>query len=161
MNKVIEAIMDRRSCRSFTNEQIEDTKLTAIMECALCAPSGRDEQGIHFTVIQNKEALSKINTMVGRDCMYGASTLIVVHAHKTYRYAAYDGSAAMENMYIAATSLGYGACWINQLKDFDTHEVLNELGLKDEIIVGSLAVGIKMQESEPREINKNRITYIR
>lgn len=47
---------------------------------------------------------------------YGADTLIFVMVDPKGVNGLADGSAAMENMMLAAHSLGLGRCWINQLK---------------------------------------------
>lgn len=161
MNQIIEGIKRRRSTRSYDSKQILDEELNEILECGLLAPSGMNEQGIELTVIQNVEVIEKLKQMVGRDFVYGAPTLVVVHAPKTYKYTLTDGAATMENMYIAANALGLGACWINQLKDFYGNEVLKDLGLENEIITGSLALGYPLELPKERELNKDRITFIK
>lgn len=161
MNLVIEGIKKRRSCRAYEDRQIKDEDLNEILECGLLAPSGMNRQGIRFTVIQNKDTLKRLKEMVGRDFMYNAPTLVVVHASKSYKYVATDGSAAIENMYIAANALGLGACWINQLKDYYGNELLNELGFENEIITGSLALGYPSTTFKEREINRDRVSFIK
>lgn len=161
MNQIIEGIKNRRSCRAYDTKQVSDENIQEIIECGLLAPSGMNQQGIKFTVIQNKEVLEKLKEMVGRDFVYGAPTLIVVHAQYDYKYVQTDGSVAMENMYIAANALGLGACWINQLKDFKGHEVLKDLGLGNEVITGSLAVGYSIGAYKERELNRERVNYIK
>lgn len=161
MNLVIEGIKKRRSTRSYTGEQVSNDMLKEILDCALMAPSGMDEQGLQFSVIQNEEILAELKRMVGRDFIYGAPTLIVVHCNQNYRYAHSDGGAAIENMYIAANALGLGACWINQLKDHYGDPLLASLGFDTQVIPGSLALGYKNEESAFREINKARIHYIK
>lgn len=161
MNQIIEGIKNRRSCRAYENKQIKDEDLNEILECGLLAPSGMNQQGIKFTVIQNNEILDRLKEMVGRDFIYSAPTLIVVHAPESYKYVATDGSLAIENMYIAANALGLGACWINQLKDYYGNNLLNELGLAGEIITGSLAIGYPSSTIKEREINRDRIMFIK
>lgn len=161
MNQVIEGIKKRRSCRAYESRQISDEELNEILECGLLAPSGRNQQGIKFTVIQNKDVLDRLKEMVGRDFIYGAPTLVVVHAPESYKFVETDGSVAIENMYIAANALGLGACWINQLKDYYGNGLLNELGLEKNIVTGSLALGYPSTELKEREINRDRINFIK
>ncbi len=161
MNLVIEGIKNRRSTRSFKKEQISEEALQEILQCGLLAPSGMDEQGIHFSVIQDADILNELKQMVKRDFIYGAPTLIVVHCDKDYRYAMSDGSAALENMYIAANALGLGACWINQMKDHYGHPLLEKLGFQKQVFPGCLALGIKDKDGEERIIDHSRIHYIK
>ena len=57
----------------------------------------------------------------GTDPFYGAPVILIVLADKSCPTYVYDGSLAMENMMLAATSLGLGSIWINRAKEeFDS-----------------------------------------
>ena len=59
------------------------------------------------------------------------------------------GASAM-NMVIAATALGYGACWLTGWFAFD-RDVLDGLGLKtDEKLAGFIHIGTPMKASDDR-----------
>jgi len=62
--------------------------------------------------------------------------VLVVLARKDCFTRVYDGSLVMENMMIAAHSLGLGSCWIHRAKEtFETEagrQILAELGILDE-----------------------------
>ena len=47
---------------------------------------------------------------------YGAPVVLVVLADKSVPTCVYDGSVAIENMLLAAHSLGLGSCWIHRAK---------------------------------------------
>ena len=51
------------------------------------------------------------------DPFYGAPVVLVVLADKSSRTYLYDGSLVMENMMLAASSLGLGSCWIHRAKE--------------------------------------------
>lgn len=161
MKEALEWIKSRRSCRNYQSKQIEEQDLKEIVTCGMLAPSGMNEQGIQFTVIQDPSVLKALKELVGRDFIYGAPTLIVVHAPKDYRYVMSDGSAAIENMYLASHVLGLGSCWINQLKDYPESELLKTLGFQDHIITGALAVGYAAEAAKPRVLKEDRVHYIR
>ena len=60
VNETLKIIKQRRSIRSFKDEQIKDEELQAVLEAGLYAPNAGD-QAWHFTVIQNKEMLDRLN----------------------------------------------------------------------------------------------------
>ncbi|MBC8016571.1 MAG: nitroreductase family protein, partial [Sporomusaceae bacterium] len=60
-NKILEVIKKRRSIRAFTAEQVQDEDLQAVLEAGMYAPSAANQQAWHFTVIQNKEVLDRLN----------------------------------------------------------------------------------------------------
>ncbi len=124
MNEVLKTIKERRSCRNYTTEQISDAQLNTILEAGSYAPSGMNKQSPIFIAIQDKEViaqLSKINSQLwgkGPDGFFGAPTIIAVLANPqlchTYQL---DAMAAVENMLLAAQSLGLGAACISRAKD--------------------------------------------
>ena len=48
MNEVLKAIQDRRSTRGFSDVQLTDTELQALVDAALAAPTARNAQSWHF-----------------------------------------------------------------------------------------------------------------
>ena len=61
MNEVLENIKKRRSIRKYLKDQIKDEELDVIIEAAIYAPTGGNQQPWHFTIIQNKEIIDYLN----------------------------------------------------------------------------------------------------
>jgi nitroreductase len=61
VNKVLENIKNRRSIRKYLKDQIKDEDLDMIIEAAIYAPTGGNNQHWHFTIIQNKEIIDYLN----------------------------------------------------------------------------------------------------
>ena len=97
MNETLQTIKNRRSIRSFTEQQIEHNDLQTIIEAAKYAPSGGGTQPWHFSIIQKKELIEALSVASieaaksheaeyirelanrkGFHAFYGAPTLIVV-----------------------------------------------------------------------------------
>ena len=64
MNEVLKAIKSRRSVRAYTEQQISQEDLNAILEAATYAPSGMNYQTWHFTAIQNAAVLEELNEKI-------------------------------------------------------------------------------------------------
>jgi nitroreductase len=96
-----------------------------------------------------------------------AKTLIVAANKKGYGNAMADCSCALQNMMLAAASIGVGACWINQLRWLRENAAvvsyLNSLGFgEDEIVCGSLALGYPAEKiPPPLPRSGNPVSYIR
>ena len=58
MNEIIKAILDRRTCRSFTKEKVALDNVKTILDCALAAPSGMCKQTWKFTAVVNPQKKS-------------------------------------------------------------------------------------------------------
>lgn len=61
MNEVLETIKSRRSIRKYLSKQIKDEELDMILESAIYAPTGHNDQPWHFTVIQNNELIDEMS----------------------------------------------------------------------------------------------------
>lgn len=57
MKDVITTILERRSCRSFTEESVSEVQIKTLLDCALAAPSGRGLQTWKFTAVLNREKI--------------------------------------------------------------------------------------------------------
>ena len=171
----MDIIHARRSTRAYTSEQITKEELEAIVEAGRTAPiAGADFSMSHMTVVQSPELIEEIRsacqltrkdgTLV--DPTYGAPTLIFVSAtgpsDDMIEYS--NVACAIENMALAATSLGLGSVylWGFLRKLRKRPDVVAKLGLPEGYsILSALAVGHAVEPVEPRE-PKGRIavTYL-
>ena len=174
MNEVIECILKRRSIRSFKPDMPDSKDIDQIIEAGLYAPSGHGSQSTIILAVSNKELRDRISAdnyrVVGRevntDPFYGAPVFLIVLADRSSSNRAYDGSVVMENMMLAATSLGLGSIWINRAKEeFETEEyrqLLKDLGIEGEWEgVGHCAIGYvdgDIPEAAPRK--PGRVYYV-
>ena len=154
MNEVMECILKRRSIRSFKAEMPKKEEIDQIIEAGLYAPSGHGAQSTIILAVTNRELRDRISKdnyrVVGRevntDPFYGAPVILIVLADRSSSNRAYDGSVVMENMMLAATSIGLGSIWINRAREeFETEEyrqLLKDLGIEGEWEgVGHCAIG--------------------
>ncbi len=144
MNETLEVIKKRRSIHKFLSKQIDDNVLQNILEAAIYAPTGRNQQPWHFTVIQNQELVNFMGRKTkeimskskedwiaerGKDknfnIFHGAPTVIIVSGKKDAYSPLTDCSAAIQNMLLAAESLNLGSCWVGLVSHFfsDKEEV--------------------------------------
>ena len=152
MNKIIQAMKERRSCRKYQDTMIPKEDLEEIIEAGLYAASGMGKQSPIIVAVTNKEVrdeLSKMNAAVmgsENDPFYGAPVVLIVLADKAARTCVYDGSLVMGNLMLAADAKGIGSCWIHRAKEeFETEwgkELLKSLGVEEEYEgIGHCALG--------------------
>jgi nitroreductase len=108
--EAFEAIQKRRSVRKFTGEIIPREHLEKIVDAGRLAATGSNRQPWEFIVVTDREMIDKL-TVVGK-WMRQAGAIIAVVLDPYSRWWVEDGSAAIENMLIASTALGYGSCWV-------------------------------------------------
>ncbi|MDO4535677.1 MAG: nitroreductase family protein [Clostridium perfringens] len=187
MNEILKVIRDRRTTRKFKIEQIKEEELQGIIDAGLYAPSAHNQQSWNFTVIQDKELISKLSTSTKEmaknipdpiinkmannekfNIFYDAPTVILVSGKEENMMPEVDCAAATQNMLIAAESLDIGVCW----NGFITLLFNNEEGFKEyknilQIPEGfkpyyALAIGykeVKMNNAPARR--ENTVQYIR
>ena len=149
-NKTIENIKNRVSCRNYSDKKVSLKKVMEIAEAGKFAPSGMNRQIASIFVINSKRNVEKLRNLSlkirGKDCMYGAKTIILVAGPRDDRFTYQDCSCILENMFVAAKALNIASCWINQFEDFfatpDGIKVKKSLGIPEDLcIVGSCALG--------------------
>ena len=123
---------------------------------------------IAITNKETRDKLSKLNAKImGADIdpFYGAPVVLVVLAKKDIPTHVYDGSLVMENLMLAANSLGIGSCWIHRAKEeFETDEgkeILKSLGIEEEYEgIGHCILGYKDEEGNLKPRKDNYAYYI-
>ncbi len=108
--EALEAIRRRRSVRTYTGESIPREDLETIVDAGRLAATGSNRQPWDFIVITNRRMIDKLK--VAAEWMEKAAAIIAVVLDPSSRWWLEDGSAAIENMLIASTALGYGSCWL-------------------------------------------------
>jgi len=106
----LEAIRNRRSIRRYTGEKIPQADLETIVDAARLAPTGNNKQPWNFIVVTEESMINQLK--IASEWMDRAGAIIAVVMDPSSRWWVEDASAAVENMLIASTALGYGACWL-------------------------------------------------
>ena len=147
MNEVIKAIKERRSIRSFKNEQIKDAQLDAILEAGEYAASGMGFQATKLVAVQDPEIIAQMSGLNAKvmgmdiDPFYGAPTVVIVFADAAETATPVeDGSLVIGNMMLAAFSEGVDSCWVHRAKE--VFEMEEGKALKAKWGIGDSYVGV-------------------
>jgi len=108
--EALEAIRKRRSVRSYTGAPIPKEDLETIVDAGRLAATGSNKQPWEFIVVTERGMIDQLK--VASQWMDKAGAIIAVVMDPASRWWLEDGAAAVENMLIAATALGYGSCWL-------------------------------------------------
>lgn len=136
MNEVMKTLLSRRSIRKYKADPIPGADLDLIVKAGLHAPSSKNAQAWHVVVVKNAETIRRITAEVKAALLrakvekyaaqaenpkyavnFGAAPVfMIVSADPAVTPCpAEDCSCLLENMFLAAHSLGAGSCWVNQL----------------------------------------------
>jgi len=172
MTEAMKNLLERRSVRAYTNEAPSHDQLEQIMQAAVYAPSAMGQQSWHFLVIESPTAMQKVEALLAKALgrpdyhFYGAPAIILAAGPRDNRNAMADCAVALENIFLAAHSLGLGTCWINQFRDaWDDRELaaeLTRLGLPEGYVVyGASIVGHPVSVGQPKPRRQGLVTYVK
>ena len=172
MNEILSAIEKRSSTRGYTEEKLTDAQLETLLKAGLQAPTARNEQEIHISVVDGghpilaeieaeKNALMN-NQTPPTNFYYSAPLVLILSGDKSFPWSAVDAGIAVENIALAAEGLGLGSVIIGVIKGAmsgEKKEYFSETlkfpeNYEFEI---AIAVGHKAVEKEPHayDMEKN------
>jgi nitroreductase len=140
--ELFEAIRNRRSIRSYTEEEVTDEEMNTILEAATWAPSACNKQSWRFVVVRRPETIEKLYKAASYSTQHQtfvkkAKVVIVVctdlDIYKTFPhkeralslFAIQETAAATQNLLLAAHALRLGACWVSLFSEDQVKETLN------------------------------------
>ncbi len=130
-----EVIRKRYSCKKYSERQVEQEKLDAILEAGRLAPTAKNLQEQRVYVVRDPETLAKIDSVT--PCRYGAPTVLVVAFDKNNVFTypggkrdsgVEDATIVATHMILAAADVGVDSCWLNFL---DPDVAAETLGLPE------------------------------
>lgn len=170
MNEVIQAIVERRSCKKYQDRVVPEELLDQVLLAGTYAANGMGKQAGKIIVLTKPEdvaALERLNARaLGNPAahpFYGAPVVLAVLADRSVPTAVEDGSLVIGNMLLAAHSLGLGACWIHRARqEFESPEgkaLLARWGVTGDYIgVGHCILGYAA--SEPRAAAPRKCDFV-
>jgi len=189
--ELLTAIKGRRSCRNFSSEQISEETIEKILEAGIWAPSPLNSQPWEFIVITNQGVKEKIFYEAERcrkwaleksgwkwlgpyqvDFLQSAPAIIAVvgDPRKTgvdmfmeEGGVAYQAAcaAAIQNMHLAAHSLGLGSLWFTLFDKRAMREIIGIDPNKTPLALICLGKPASLPPQTPRKDVKEKTTYIR
>jgi nitroreductase len=116
---LFDTIAKRHSYRGeFTNAAMPRADLEKIVQAGIQAPSGCNAQTTSFVIVDDPQLLSQIAEIVDKPVCRSAKAMIVCvadwrPAYGNVSFAVEDCAAAVENMLLAITALGYATVWLD------------------------------------------------
>jgi nitroreductase len=155
----MDAIWTRRSIRTYRDQPVPEELVQKLLAAAMQAPSARNQQPWQFIVIDQRAILAEIPKFMPNAAMAGSAPLAIVvcgdvdleKAAGSEGYWPVDCAAAIENLLLAAHSLGLGAVWCGVYPREQRMEGLRRLmGLPENVVAHSLVVvGYAAEQVQP------------
>jgi len=177
MNETLCIIRQRRSCRAYKNEPIPADILTAIVDAGLWAPTGMNMQDRHFTIVQDKLMLDRMDKLARIKLpesalarlteRNGGNPDISIHYFAPALIVLSGGEASCaivaENICIAAQSLSIGSCMLGLITIlFDNDDTLSR-DLKIPVDLPprlGVALGYIARQTPEQERRPDQVTWL-
>ena len=108
----IEVLQKRRSIRNFTSRVISKKDIELIIDTGRLAPSANNVQPWEFIVVTDAGMRKDIAGLTNYGKFIADSPVCICVFCKDTKYYLEDGSAATENIMLAARAIGLGSCWV-------------------------------------------------
>ncbi len=156
----IEVLKTRRSVRTYRSGTVPKEILEEIIDCGRLAPSANNGQPWEFVVVTDSGMRRKIAeaTDFGRFIAQAAACVVVL-SHET-KYYLEDGSAASENIMLAARAHGLGSCWVAGDKKPYAVDICRLVGAPAGTkLISLLAIGFPAEVGEPAKRPLNEVLH--
>lgn len=167
----IKVLQERRSIKKYKPEQIKQSELDIILECAKNAPTGMNMQSPVMVVVRDEQTIKEISDlnakaagMSGIDPFYGAPTVVIVFGDTNCITYKEDACMVAGNILNAASAIGLGSCWIHRayevFKSEDGKKLMQKWGLGDNYVgVANCILGYADQSPEKKPRKENYVIY--
>lgn len=152
---MLKEIKNRRSIRSYKNEDISIDIIKDILKSGLMAPSAKNNQPWRFLIV-SQDVKTKISSKMIE--LVGPNKTAEVIANVPYLILVYNSSdeyfnhlsigAAIENILLECENRNLGSLWIGYIKKIEDY-VKELVGVEMEL-VSAIAIGIKDENPLPR-----------
>jgi nitroreductase len=157
--ELYEAIVTRKSIRSFHDREIPDDVMNRILEAVRLAPSASNRQEWRFVVARDAELRKQLSQACRGQTHFAQAAALIACCAETDGHVMTCGEAcypidvaiAVDHLTLCATAEGLGTCWIGAFHQEQVKEILR---IPSEVrVVAMLALG---HPTDPSPVEKRR-----
>ncbi len=108
----ITVLKTRRAVRAYTGEPVAREILEDIVDCGRLAASAINIQPWEFVVITDRAMLARVAAIADHGKFIAQASACILVLCRDTKYYLEDGSAATQNLLLAARAHGLGSCWV-------------------------------------------------
>ncbi|MGI6793396.1 nitroreductase family protein [Bacteroides sp. KG68] len=159
MESFSDLIKTRRSMRKFTEEELMQEQVVALMKAALMAPASKRSNPWQFIVVDDKEKLKELSYCKEQASQFIAdAALAVVVTADPLASDVWIEDAAIASIYLQlqAEDMGLGSCWVQVRERFTAAGVSSNEYVHDVLdiplqlqVLSVIAIGHKGMERKP------------
>ena len=146
----IEVLKTRRSVRAYERKTVPKAIIEEIIDCGRLAASANNAQPWEFLVVTDPDMLRRIAKATDYGGFIADAPACVVVLCRDTKYYLEDGSAATENILLAARAHGLGSCWVAGDKKPYAGEICDLMGAPANYkLVSMIPIGYPAESPEP------------
>jgi nitroreductase len=146
----IEVLKTRRSVRAYKAEPVPREIIEDIIDCGRLAATAVDIQPWEFVVVTEPARLRRIADITDYGKFIADAPACVVVLCQDTKYYLEDGSAATENILLAARAHGLGSCWVAGDKKHYAPDICRLVGApRGYRLVSLIPIGYPAEIQEP------------
>lgn len=163
------AIKSRQNIKRYSSKKPDWRKILQAIDMARFAPNAGNYFITKFILVDDPSKIEKISKACQMSFVSSAHYLVVAvsddskfvksYGDRAYRYSAQQAGAAIQNLILALTEIGYATSWIRYYGD---DEVKSILGISEKLSIdGVLPIGLptKIKEKKPKVVDLENIIY--
>ncbi len=132
MTQMLEALVQRRSVRTFADKPVGEEMVQLLLRAAQCAPSAGNEKPWHFVVLQDRNVITRIPefhpySAVLLKCPLAIALFADLREERFPGNWPLDCAAATQNILLQAQALHLGAVWLGIYPERERMKCLEEL----------------------------------
>jgi nitroreductase len=164
---LIDAIKTRRSIRSFTQAEVTQEQIEALLEAAMLAPSANNGRPWRFVVEKNKDTLKALAAVhpFAKMLLQASHAILLCGkpdpADYMSQFFPQDCGAATQNLLLRAVDLGLGTCWCGVYPRESLMKAVQKILHIDDLPFNIIAVGVPAESPAPRgSYDPQKVTYL-
>jgi nitroreductase len=143
----IEVLKTRRCVRAYSGQPVARAVLEDIVDCGRLAASAINIQPWEFVVVTEGETLRRLADATDHGKFIAGAAACVVVLSRDTKYYLEDGSAASQNILLAARAHALGGCWVAGDKKHYATEVCRIVGAPEGYrLVSLLPLGVPAEK---------------
>jgi len=108
----IEMLKTRRSVRAYQAKPVVREVLEDLVDCGRLAATAINIQPWEFVVVVDRVGLQRLAKIAEYGAFFAEAAACIMVLSKDTKYFLEDGSAATQNILLAARAHGLGSCWV-------------------------------------------------
>lgn len=156
----IKVLKNRRSVRKFLERTVPRKVIEDLVDCARLAATARNEQPWEFVAVCDSAMRVKIAAITEYGKFIAQSPVCIAVLCAGTKYYLEDGSAATQNLLLAAAAHGIGSCWVAGDKKPYADAIRDMLGAPaGHKLVSLVAVGYPAEQPKPKKRALNAVLH--